>query len=44
MNNIAIKVDGMFCDNCEKRIKSSLEKLSDIEEVSANCIRGEVEI
>ncbi|PAB60232.1 urease accessory protein UreH domain-containing protein [Anaeromicrobium sediminis] len=41
---ITLFVDGMVCNNCEKRIKSTLMKLKGIEKVKASFRKSTVEI
>ena len=36
MREIIIKVDGMMCGGCEKRIKNVLKSIEGVEEVVAN--------
>ena len=36
MNEVILKVQGMFCTGCESRIKNALENIENIETVEAN--------
>lgn len=36
MNEVILKVQGMFCTGCENRIKNALENIENIETVEAN--------
>ncbi len=44
MKEIKIKVKGMHCEGCEKRIKNSLGLLDEIENVIVSFTNGEVTI
>lgn len=42
MNTIKLKVDGMKCEGCEKRIKNALELLEYVEEITCSHNKSEV--
>ena len=42
MKNITLKVSGMMCGGCEKRLKKSLAAITGIKEVSADHKTGAV--
>lgn len=44
MNKITIKVTGMMCGGCEKRVENALKQIEGITEVTANHSSGEVTI
>lgn len=44
MEEIKIKVKGMMCEGCEKRVKNALTTINEIEEVEANHETGIVNI
>lgn len=44
MKELLIKVDGMHCEGCEKRIQNALKNLKEIKKVIANYKKGTVNI
>lgn len=44
MKEITLKVCGMSCEGCEKRIENILNKIEEIEKVLADHNKGEVKI
>ncbi len=44
MEKIIIKVNGMVCGGCEKRVKNALENIEEIKKVDANHKKGTVTI
>ena len=44
MKNITLKVSGMMCGGCEKRLKKSLAAITGIKEVSADHKTGTVTV
>ncbi len=44
MNKTTIKVNGMVCGGCEKRVKNALETIEGIKKVDANHKKGTVTI
>lgn len=44
MKNINLKVEGMMCEGCEKRIQNSLNKIDKIKQVNANHKEGNIVI
>ena len=44
MEKITIKVEGMVCGGCEKRVKNALENIEEIKKVDANHKKGTVTI
>lgn len=44
MNKYNLKVKGMMCEGCEKRIVQAIEENLDVEKVVANHKKGTVEI
>ena len=44
MKEINLKVKGMHCEGCEKRIKNALNEVDGISEAVANHIDGTVKI
>ncbi len=44
MNTLLIKIKGMHCENCEKRIQNALTLIDGVVSVSANHQTGEVHI
>ena len=44
MKKTTIKVDGMVCGGCEKRVKNALESIEGIKKVDANHKKGIVTI
>ncbi len=43
-NEATIKVKGMMCEHCEKRVREALEALSEIERATADYKSGEVKL
>lgn len=43
-NEMLIKVDGMMCEHCEKRVKDCLEALSEIESAESDYRQGTVKL
>ena len=43
-NEMIIKVDGMMCEHCEKRVKDCLEALSEIESAESDYRQGTVKL
>ena len=41
---LLIKIDGMHCEGCEKRIQNALKNLKEIKKVIANYKKGTVNI
>lgn len=41
---LRMKVKGMMCEHCEKRVKNALEELEEIEAATANYKDGTVKI
>ena len=44
MKEINLKVKGMVCSGCENRVKNALKELSQVEDVIANHVEGNVTI
>ena len=44
MKELLIKVDGMHCEGCEKRIQNALKNLDEIKKAIANYKKGTVNI
>ena len=44
MKEVTIKVQGMECTGCEKRIENALASVKEIEKVTANHKTGEVKL
>lgn len=44
MENITLKVSGMHCSGCEKRVKNALESIKEIKKVNASYLNQNVEI
>lgn len=44
MTEINLKVNGMHCEGCEKRIKSALSEINGVSEVVASYVEGTVKI
>ena len=44
MKELLIKIDGMHCEGCEKRIQNALKNLKEIKKVIANYKKGTVNI
>lgn len=44
MKNTIIKVEGMVCNGCEKRVQNALKSIEGIEKVDANYENGIVTI
>ena len=44
MKETKIKVNGMVCGGCEKRVKNALENIEEIKKVDANHKKGTVTI
>lgn len=44
MENITLKVSGMHCSGCEKRVKNALESIKGIKKVNASYLNQNVEI
>lgn len=44
MKEIVIKVEGMVCNGCEKRVQNALKTLEGIEKVDADHTNGTVTI
>lgn len=44
MNEIIIKVNGMVCEGCEKRVENAIKSLKGIKKVAANYKNGTVTI
>lgn len=40
MEKLTIKVNGMHCEGCEKRIKNALEDIRGVKEVEADYKKG----
>lgn len=44
MKEIIIKVEGMVCNGCEKRVQNALKTIKGVEKVVANHLKGTVTI
>lgn len=44
MTEINLKVNGMHCEGCEKRIKNALSEINGVSEVVASYVEGTVKI
>ena len=44
MKELLIRIDGMHCEGCEKRIQNALKNLKEIKKVIANYKKGTVNI
>ena len=44
MAEINLKVNGMHCEGCEKRIKNALSEIDGVSEVVASYVEGTVKI
>lgn len=44
MKEITIKVEGMSCEGCEKRIQNALKEIEEITDVKASHTKKEVKI
>ena len=44
MTEINLKVNGMHCEGCEKRIKNALSEINGVAEVVASYVEGTVKI
>lgn len=44
MREIIIKVEGMMCGGCEKRIQNALKSIDGVEEVTANHTEKTVKV
>jgi copper chaperone len=44
MDNITLKVAGMACAHCERRVSDALKKLDGVKKASASAKNGEVAV